>query len=863
MNSVKGKSKAFTQNKERIASYMNCGRRALAEKDWAGARDNFDKAISFGGQDIVLLDLKVQALTELEGWQRTACEITESMIKRWPDDYRGYERKARIQAKLHYFAHAVQSITTAINVLRAQFQSQNQPQPRSSSSASSLSASSSSTSNARARSQQILERLNKYRSDLLYAQDEAEKRVSRRSAEDKARIEADKIQAKRSMMNFINRLSADVIITIAEHGLVEHPGFAVKMAAVCKSWRNILLNQGSLWNKLVLGKKKPVERIKWCLERTRGNIKELKIASDFEHVWTYEVAALLEPSLKSITHLTIMFSDGQLLDLWAGKFDRLRCLKIVIPDKEALVMPDRTRLGFWRAPDLVSGLLGPEAASLRELDLQGFTITHFNPVFAEPAIETFHSDTTEQIAVRAGADADSQGSAPERPVWTSNATVHLGSLKKIRLSKCTIRCAWPDHSELLRYLEQIESFTMEDTRWDDTSVTQDDGTSRWMTQRQAERTEIDLPHLKTYCISGTARNLALNGIHAPHLEHLDLYRANLRGSSIVPHILSPGLEHALPNLLSLDIGRCAITLMDMKDILPKLPQLKFLNVSFCSLNNTFLEALERKNTDKDLVPNLMALSIAGNTEITSGPLRRFVMSRTKEGIKETSSSSSSASGKGPAKRSGPFGPTLVRNSSPFAPSRPSSAPASQRQTKSTITSGTSGPATLGSSSSAKPSSSTMALKNQNASQAQASSQKPAGESEKAVLPSIQWLNIDQCERIEPEAIDILRKQGKVRFVSQIFGNTIEDNRIRGKGRWKWDAGFEEGCSEEGCSLRKVPGSKDGYFVHHTCRKEIPKDSQDEDESEKGWAWVPSQSASQSQSQTQQAGSWNAGSFQGF
>ncbi|OCF30320.1 hypothetical protein I316_08040 [Kwoniella heveanensis BCC8398] len=822
MSGVKGKSKAFTQNSELIASYVAFGKKALQDTDWAAARDNFDKAISFGGKHIDLLDLKVQALTELEEWHQTAHEIIKDIIQRWPDDHRGYERQGRLYAKVHYYGHAVKSISRAISVLRTQHQSQS----RSSASSSTLSTSFSSSSASRtkaARIQQTLQRLNRYRTDLLYAQDEAEKRVARNSAEDKARLEQAKLQAKRSRMNFINRLSADVIITIAEQGLADHPGFAVKMAAVCKGWRDILLNQGSLWNKLVLGKTKPMERAKWCLNRTKGNIKELKITRDFTYTWNTDVAKLLEPSLKNITHLTIMVPDGPLLYRWAGKFERLEYLKIAIAGGRPMALYDIDKVGTGSShtmstPDLVCGLLGPETTTLRELDVEGIAIEHFHSISVRSSVGRQLGTSNQGLGQNGTQDGHHQpGSGPEWTFWTTNPRMHLGSLRKVHLKNCIVSCVWPDHSELLKHLPEIQSFTLENCRWHDDVVVQG-LRQQWLVQRQGERMDIDLPNLKAYCVSGTARNLALNGIHAPNLEHLDLYRANLRGSSVVPHVLSPGLEHALPNLLSLDIGHCAITLTDMMDILPKLPQLQFLNVSYCSLDNAFLEALERQNNDKDLVPRLMALSIAGNTEITAGPLRRLVMSRTKEGIKGLPASSSATPSE--VRRTGPFGPTLVRNSSPFAPSRPISqqrskaaaVPAPNPPGSSSVTRSSKSP-------SAVTTPTTPAADTQD--QAQPPSQATSTQPEKpALLPSIQWLNIDQCERIELEAVDILRKQCKVRFVSHAFGATIDDNRIRGKGRWRWDAEIEEGCGEEGCTLRRVPGECSVRFLGHRIQKDL-------------------------------------------
>ena len=221
-------------------------------------------------------------------------------------------------------------------------------------------------------------------------------------------------------------------------------------------------------------------------------------------------------------------------------------------------------------------------------------------------------------------------------------------------------------------------------------------------------------------------------LRAPSLKTLDLYSCPFAGryAGIALQILALGLSFARPNLTSLDIGKSAWD-PRLLEAFGDLHCLQFLNMSCCGIVDGVLGALKRKGEPTDLLPMLTALSIAGNEDITAGAVRDLVNSRLQPSIRLSQRPPSA-----PPKKPSAFLPTAPRKSralgpvpmdAPLLPSQPSSQPE---------------------------------------------------------LPSISWLNLDSCLRIDPSAATLIRQ--RVPFVSAICGPIVED-RIRGKGAWGWSA----------------------------------------------------------------------------
>lgn len=604
----------------------------------------------------------------------------------------------------------------------------------------------------KAQNSSLYSTLQRLRSNIIVDKDVQERAQADKDEGERARQEAIREAARKARINYIHRLSPDVLLSIAEHGSVDQPGFVSKMAGVCKSWRGILVNQKGLWTKLVLGKRRVTDKVKTFTERTEGKIMEISITVDFDTSKTEDVAKALRSVLKTVRRLTII-SDKQtietLLHRWKGRFRHLEYLNI-----QHVFNPARAYDIPVSAPDIVCGLLDGEASSLRHLQLDGlgFSQKKNGPTLVD----------TQATAVSTIAEEDEVVD----PVRWTDQPLHLASIRNLSLVRCIVVSAWPDLSDLVRHTPLLTTFTTEQT----TTLPMPDF-SDWVTGWQARGRAIILPNLNSYSATSYTTLIQFADVTVPALQYVDLWKASPFGLS--DRLAAHGLNAARPSLTSLDLGHCVLDQNELLGVLAKLPGLKFLNVSYCALDNTFLDALQRKgNPETDLLPNLTALSIAGNLEITSGSLRHLVLSRLPGGLKRTRSISSATS----STRGSAFRPKAPPSRvSPFAPSRP------------------------------KPATVIVAPIPARAGPTSAVAQPPSSSSHDANMPSIMWLCIDHCERIESEAPDALRK--KVRFVSHNLSAKPTEMRIRGKGRWAWDAEFTGDCGqgESGCMLRRTPG----------------------------------------------------------
>ncbi|WWD17835.1 hypothetical protein CI109_102279 [Kwoniella shandongensis] len=717
--------------------YKEMGMEYWKEGDYEQAWKNFDKALNFTGKDFVIMDYKAAAMCKMPAWRRHALEVSNEMIRTWPQNYKCYYRRAAILYTAKRYDGALTTVQKAINL--GPTQAQNQAQYT------------------------ILQSL---RSKIIFDKHEHDRAQAAKDEGERARQEAIRQAARKARINYIHRLSPDVLLCIAEHGMADQPGFVSKMSSVCKSWRGILVNQKSLWNRLVLGRKRVMDKVRVFTERTEGKIMEIAITADFDTTKTDDVAIALRSVLKTVRRLSIS-SDAQtlrtVLQRWKGRFRYLEYLRI-----ECLSGPHDLPGPSVMVPDVVCGLLDYEATSLRHLELEGCS-------FRQKVTERNAVDT-QATAVSTSGEADDNDF--DKAPWTDQP-FHLSSIKHLSLVRCQIYCALPlDWSDLVQSMPLLTTLHSEDLT--STPILLDN--QQQILHRPNDH-DITLAKLESYSSMTTSALLSFENVSVPSLKHVDLWRAFPFGLS--NWFAAPGWDIARPSLISLDLGHCVVNQHKLLGVLSKLPGLKFLNVSYCALDNTFLEALERKgNPSTDLLPNLTALSIAGNLEITSGPLRRLVLSRLPGGLKRTSSTPQARTS---STRGTAFRPTAPPSrSSPFAPSRP-------KPPTVTVTPIASRPEPVST-----------------------SSQTSNSSSQATALPSIAWLCIDHCERIESEAPDALRR--KVRFVSHNLSAKPVDMRIRGKGRWAWDAEYTGDCGqgESGCMLRRTPGTRDGWHVHHTC-----------------------------------------------
>lgn len=399
--------------------------------------------------------------------------------------------------------------------------------------------------------------------DLLSQVRAARGRVAAERATNAAEVEAAREAAAKAELSFAHLLSADVLFLVAEAAVESDPGIGLRMGAVCRAWRDTMLASSSAWSHLVLGRRRPLAKTRLWAERSRGRIKRLTISTPpgVEHA---DIARALQPHVGNVEHLK--FRYGNVPTAYFVEWHqllRVKTLRVV-----------GRRVGCL-ATDL--DILAPEA-NVTVIDYTG-------PDGNLPPLQSMllHSmfrrpGNAEQLASLHTLRAN-VGSMLD-PRWLKTLSEIAPQMREVTMGCNTVA----NHGEL------HDPFSFE----------------------HLER--LDIPDR-----AGTL--LLLRYMSVPALTHFSCY--GWEGSGMIRHLREPGLPRS--KLVYLDIGNNAMLQDDLIDLLPELPSLRFLNVSFCSLDNGFMEALEAG--EDTLLPNLEALSIAGHDDISAGPLRRMVLSR--------------------------------------------------------------------------------------------------------------------------------------------------------------------------------------------------------------------------------------------
>jgi hypothetical protein len=577
--------------------------------------------------------------------------------------------------------------------------------------------------------------------------------------------------------NYTHLLTADVILLIAGQGLRERAGFGIKMAAVCRQWRQVVLSRPSLWGKLVLGAKRPVAKAALWMERSRRMLGEVVFEERFSVDNAAAVAEMLEVVVENVRVIEVRCAPERILRSWRGRCRRLE--KLVV----------RLEAGTPGRPQfsLDCDLLHPTCTSLRHIDLSGIPEITYVLQPTPPSASSSAAMLSQRHVGTASRGAST--------CWMGNPD-QMRHVRFLRLAHCTIVSSTSDPQYLLRHLVGIEEVHLQNVLWDGTAGTGEEA-------GLPELEDVHLDSLRTFCeTSASLDNVhRFDRIKAPALSSLDMWRSNIFNPrhSLIEHIRAPGLASTLCNLQSLDIGKCVVDQAELLNLLVDLHALRFLNVSYCHLDNAFLEALTPKaeeNYQKILLPNLTALSIAATEGITSGPLRDFVFSRLPVNLRpitrrsqasQTSQGSQAGQKRGSAFR--PTAPSQPVKRSAFGPKPPVTS-----QYRSVNPSG---------SGKAAPQFSTSQARQPISRSASTSSQYTSTQNIRPPLTRITWLNVDLCERIEAALTCSLAKH--VRMVSHVMGRA-EEGRIRGKERWCWDGSWMEECEdgELGCRLRPIP-----------------------------------------------------------
>ncbi|WVQ70880.1 hypothetical protein IAR50_000405 [Cryptococcus sp. DSM 104548] len=707
------------KNQQLVKQHYDLGHKYMSKGDYEEAWKNFDKAINFGGKSLVVLDCKAAAMSKLPEWRQNALQVTKEMVSKWPKDFKGYYRQASVLHTMKAYDPALVAVKKAVEL--GPTQAQNDRQFRA---------------------------IQELRASITIQKTEHDRFKAANDKAEAAKQTAERHAARKAKINYTHLLSRDVVLTIAEAGMVENPNFIFRMTGVCRQWRDILVGQQGLWGTLVLGKKRMDKKTEVYIERSGGRIREIRVGAVLDTQLAGKISSLLEPHVPHVHRLTIISTGHTITRLtfrWVGQMKSLQRLQLKCTD------------GIGNAESIVHGLVPPRATSLTHVEITGYR-------YSSAICPGYHFDFLE--------------SGVWNPTEQHNV---LTNVKTLILRNCAFELPGSRgiHLEmLLGHFPKIETVELSDLQ---DLVLAPPG---W------EAYTPELPFLRSYTINNTPANIWAN-ISTPALRDLSLPSHRL--PPLLKFLETPGLAPALSILRALDISESPVTDQDLLKALSSLPALEFLNVTGCPLSNTFIEGLAQKTGDKEketVLPKLTALSIARNDQITGGPVLRLVRSRQPaQGAKD---------GKQPGEVKSEGTQRARSMGSAFKPTKPAFGRPIVR---------------------ALPAPSPASAPSPALSQA---SQVPRD------LAQITWLNIDHCNLIEPSVIPHLRE--RVRFVSNAFGGQINQDRIKGKGKWRWDMIGEMGVcksEKEPCGVRKIPGTKDQWYIYHTCEQDV-KDE------ERGW-----------------------------
>lgn len=562
------------------------------------------------------------------------------------------------------------------------------------------------------------------------------------------RAQLEKDLVRRPEKAFIHRLPDDILLEIARHGLSLNEDLPAKMGKVCRRWRSLILNTPSMWSSLCLRRNKAVEKAKVYVERSRDNLTTLVIAED-------------------LTDDFVMVMD---------------VLKTTIP-KLRRCQIDVACAGL-RLRRIIRFARGLRYLSLSRSEIHLPSLSHLTQLetlkLSRPHGLLFESD------------------------WVSNDTP-----TQEFLDLKTLQIEWDADSPTLLLQASVLSMLKAISRICDLELKSRNGMVFEELRRNEPTTEVVTLQAVRFSVPGFFRcwpaNTEMRPISLPMVEHLDL---RYNPPSVCKTILSDSVP-TLSNLTYLDIshigslsGRHDCFPLSMIDTLRKMDSLRYLNVSFTDLTDAFFEALT-PTTEKDdfVLPTLIALSAAGNPQLTAAPIRDLVMSRLGPDA-PTSSARKGLEKKAPAPvASGAFRPLTTGTSTP----RSNAAPAKGRQKRKAgdlddlLGSGGSqsrsrvvppkAPSGATSGTAPKPHPGETAKGSASLPHAKAIEQEELP-LEDVVPPSrpapqrIQWLCLDHCEKIEAALSNILSPH--MRFISlQTFGGIVED-RVQGTGRYRWD-----------------------------------------------------------------------------
>ena len=535
-----------------------------------------------------------------------------------------------------------------------------------------------------------------------------------------------------------------VVVHIAGMLSKEQPDAHATMARVCPNWRWAILDEPRLWRSLTLDLRRPTDKARVFRYYSKKRLREIKFTDRFDSTRAPAISDILIDSVGHVKCLAV--KQNQIGPAFQDQFRSLESLHLTGSAGNVLDLE----------------FIHPTAVPIRDLKLASTMLSLVQPGQGGPD----HLD--------------------------SGVRTRLSTASSVTMSDSYVSLHTPDdrqdaaHAAFLQYLRSAREIFLENVFLIPLQFVPTGPNIPGGIVQNAVR--IDLPLLEIYeepAANFTSDRPLFDLVHAPNLQKLLLWNLNAGFQArALDQLTAPGLAAALPNLVALDIGKSAVEQPQLLRVLNVMKSLRFLNVSFCGVDNGFLDAIQLKvgvPDSEQMLPHLTALSIAGHEAVTSAAVRDFLNSRLPGGEKI------------PVRVEKPAtkGPSMFK---PTAPKLDKGKGRAATQTSTLLGSQMRGPSM------------------QSLRSIPVSTQPPSTypltqpAANLPVNPRIDWLNIDLCENVQATAVDWWRP--KVRFLSHQPGAPDYD-RIRGKGQWSWDSEWTEDCprgeGERGCHLRKVPG----------------------------------------------------------
>ena len=592
------------------------------------------------------------------------------------------------------------------------------------------------------------------------AQLEQDRRLATASKDEKAAIMTQKRKEAKSTQNFIHLISDDIFFMITDLLLGDNPSIACRLSAVCTEWRDVLYDRPYVWSNLVLGRTRPVLKAEKFVERNQGNLRKLTLIPSFKAEYEQKVSEIIEPHINRLEYFGFAVKPNTLIANLRGRFDSIQEISQSARDSSVKRISD-PEASVCR-PDRGMGLIKPTLQRL----------------------------TVEDSCFGLGGDIYRPGGGIRLENCIRRGYDYLAKLKSLTCRNASILYDEDFLETLHRNAPLLEELEMH--RCDPVPGFQLYSDNSAYNNDNNDESKKVLDHLTSVIgTSNSARFIRFDTIHVPNLVRLELSKSVVSdpkdssrtisyGPSVIPQLQGVGLADALPNLQVLDVsGNVAASETDaLLNILAGLSSLRFLNVSCTPYGDDILHALtwrgqrdlQEHEGKPDLLPELVGLSVCG-LELSSLALRDFVMSRLPKSKQEV-----------------PVIPIIQsKTSSAFRPSGSTSRSGSQLKA--------SGPSSERQSSTQ----SAGVISSQSGSQ-HPRSMRRAG---------FKWLCLDHVTTVDTQLSVYLAT--KLPFVSHSLRNKMNEERMKGKGRYSWDLDRYHSCtdrSENMCTVQRVIGTSD-------------------------------------------------------